>query len=144
MTPVTQTILHDPENGQHGNCMQAALASLFDLPIEQVPHFGYGLSDDEGEEQQRQVLEWLQKSMDTSYGIIGIDIVPENHAAWCNYFEFMGGYHLISGWTARGTYHVVIGKGGTMVHDVHPDGVGLLQPTDDKPWLVEFIVNRFE
>ena len=35
MTKVFQTII-DQGNG---NCMQAAIASLFDLPLEQVPHF---------------------------------------------------------------------------------------------------------
>jgi hypothetical protein len=35
MTPILQTIHGYP----HGNCFQACVASIFDLPIEQVPHF---------------------------------------------------------------------------------------------------------
>jgi len=35
MTPVYQTIV-DPGNG---NCMQAAVATLFDMKLEEVPHF---------------------------------------------------------------------------------------------------------
>lgn len=35
MTPVFQTIV----DKDHGNCMQAAMASLFDLPLDAVPHF---------------------------------------------------------------------------------------------------------
>jgi len=35
MTPVYQTIV-DPD---HGNCMQATFASLFDMNLEDVPHF---------------------------------------------------------------------------------------------------------
>lgn len=144
MTPLKQTILHDPENGQYGNCMQAAIASLFDLHIEQVPHFGDGLGDDEGEKQQAQIIKWLQNSMDDSYGIIGFSITDKHHKGWCEFLEHSTGYHLISGWTARGTYHVVVGKGGVEVFDVHPSGIGLLQPTEDKPWYIEFIVKRFE
>ena len=35
MTPVYQTIL---DKG-HGNCMQATIASIFDLPLDEVPNF---------------------------------------------------------------------------------------------------------
>jgi hypothetical protein len=35
MTPVFQTII----SGTEGNCMQAAIASLIDLPLEEVPNF---------------------------------------------------------------------------------------------------------
>lgn len=35
MTPVYQTVV----DVNKGNCMQAAFASLFDLPLESVPHF---------------------------------------------------------------------------------------------------------
>jgi hypothetical protein len=36
---VTQTILAGREDGVPGNCIQAAVASLLDLPIDAVPHF---------------------------------------------------------------------------------------------------------
>lgn len=35
MTPVTQTLV----GIERGNCLQACVASLLDLPIEQVPNF---------------------------------------------------------------------------------------------------------
>ena len=35
----TQTILHDPDNGLLGNCMQAAIATVLGLGMEDVPHF---------------------------------------------------------------------------------------------------------
>lgn len=41
MTPVFQTIV----DKDHGNCMQAVIASLFDLPLEEVPNFK-AISDD--------------------------------------------------------------------------------------------------
>ncbi len=34
MKPTKQTVLHDPANGKHGNCLSAVLASLLHLPIE--------------------------------------------------------------------------------------------------------------
>ena len=36
---VKQTIEHDPEKGNCGNCFSAVLASLLDIPIEDVPVF---------------------------------------------------------------------------------------------------------
>lgn len=36
---VTQSILHGDPSGVPGNCLQAAVASLLDLDLEQVPHF---------------------------------------------------------------------------------------------------------
>ena len=40
MTPVYQTIIGRGDgNGPLGNCMQAVIASLLDLPLEEVPHF---------------------------------------------------------------------------------------------------------
>ena len=39
MMPVYQTVLEPP----HGNCLQACIASLFELPLEDVPNFmAYG------------------------------------------------------------------------------------------------------
>ncbi len=35
MIPVDQTVVH----GERGNCLQASIASLFELKLEQVPHF---------------------------------------------------------------------------------------------------------
>jgi hypothetical protein len=39
MSGQTQTLLAGREDGVPGNCVQAAVASLLDLPIEGVPHF---------------------------------------------------------------------------------------------------------
>lgn len=42
MTPVDQTILHDPDAGLYGDCQRAVIASLLDLPIDSVPNFSAG------------------------------------------------------------------------------------------------------
>ena len=39
MTPVFQTTFSDENNPKTGNCMQAAIASLLDLSLEDVPNF---------------------------------------------------------------------------------------------------------
>ena len=44
MKPIDQTRLHDLENGQAGNCMTAFIASVLEMPIEQVPLLRRGLA----------------------------------------------------------------------------------------------------
>lgn len=39
MRNTTQTIVECDGSGRPGNCLQAAVASLLDLPIDDVPHF---------------------------------------------------------------------------------------------------------
>jgi hypothetical protein len=39
MSEVTQTILQGGGSGRLGNCLQAAVASALDLPLDDVPHF---------------------------------------------------------------------------------------------------------
>lgn len=56
MTPVFQTII-DPVKG---NCMQAAYASILDLPLDEVPNFVAEPDTSEGNSDTR-VLDWLAK-----------------------------------------------------------------------------------
>lgn len=39
MKPVHCRIAHEPENGKYGDCVRACIASLLELPAEDVPHF---------------------------------------------------------------------------------------------------------
>lgn len=47
-------------------------------------------------------------------------------------------YYLLGGDAGRGTGHTVVGFGGTIVHDPHPDNVGLIGPMDDGYYWVTF------
>lgn len=38
MKPVRQLYRHDPANGVYGDCWRACIASVLELPIEDVPH----------------------------------------------------------------------------------------------------------
>lgn len=113
MIPVDQTIMHDPEAGAIGNCMQAALASILELPLERVPHFVqlYPDSKECGDAMfawllQRHVL-WMQLS--------GDDPVPDDMPC------------LLYGQSERGVPHVVVGRGRTVAHDPHPSRAGLTE-----------------
>ena len=103
MKPVYQTIFGSPS----GNCLQACIASILNLPLSEVPNF-----------MERPGDEWLQAMDEFLYkcGLQAVRIVPHDH------FEAHG-FHLISGPSPRGDYwHSIVGFDGSPVHDPYPDG----------------------
>lgn len=139
MIPVLQTILADPERGDGhnaegiaGNCYQAALASVLELPLEQVPHFAQ-----DGERWQETSSAWL-----SAQGVIRSFYVDE-HLTRLTYplyvepgTDFWGTPAdsiigvLGAGPSPRGPFrHVVVldPETGDMLHDPHPSGAGVLE-----------------
>lgn len=145
MIPVYQTIMHDPDNGQYGDCFRACIASLMELPIKEVPHFMHCNSPEEAKDDTEAMIKlwkWL-KPQGLGFFVYTAATAPEHLHAWQDYFLLKlnpDTHHIISGYTARNTFHSVIGKGGHMVHDPYPSGIGLLQPSEENPWVFEFIV----
>lgn len=120
MTPVDQSIMHDPANGQWGDCMRACIASLLALPILDVPHFNEG--GPRGLEFDRRVRDFLAQ-----HGLIEVRI----HSKTSQAHVIQGTcHHLIYGYTERGTYHAVVGLNGKVVHDPHPSKTGVIE--DDR------------
>ncbi len=112
MILVQQTIMHDPENGQYGNCMQACVASLLELPLDAVPHFLDGDADGINPRWWDRFVEFLD-----GFGLYPADKEAGNGAPCWD--------HLASGVSPRGTHHQVIRNGFDLVHDPHPDGGGV-------------------
>lgn len=119
MTPVTQTRLHikDREGNvlQKGNCFQAAVASIMELPLDDVPNF----IEFEDHEWFEKFIEFLD-SRSYEYGWHYPHDGQENK-----------GYSIGSGISPRATKdcritHAVICLDGEMVFDVHPDRTGIL------------------
>lgn len=119
MKPVDQTKFYDKEKGEHGNCQQAALASLLELDLADVPNF---MLDDDG-------------NVDTS-------------KFWQRFFKFcrsrgyepyerhrvhgeptFAGYYLAYGTSPRGVEHAVVYHNGKLAHDPHPSRVGIAAVT---------------
>lgn len=130
MKPVLQTITTvDPAKGIFGDCFRACIASILELPLDDVPHFvQIGLTphpDDpqplaEGNSDWWYYLrDWLRPR-----GLIYFDI-PAGEDAPDALISALG-YHTITGLSPRGDWqHVVVGRGGEIVHDPHPEGGGL-------------------
>lgn len=106
MKPVKQTRV-----GQdNGNCWTACIASILELPIEQVPDFidekdFYGST-----------VKWLGKRGLT---LVQIDL---QHSTYWPFFWGDTVWTILSGQSPRGDWkHAIVGNGLKYVHDPHPD-----------------------
>lgn len=117
MTPVEQTRLHiDSPAGviQKGNCYQACIASIMDLPLDSVPNF----------------IEYE----DNVWYKVFLDFIEEQgyEYSWQNASEGVPeGYAIGSGISPRARKdkrinHAVVVLNGVMVHDPHPDKTGVV------------------
>lgn len=115
MIPVYQTEFYGgyEEGKERGNCWQAALASVLELPLEAVPHFVAIDENHGGPNWLHYTINWL----------------------WYRGYQYQSmyrhlytnEYYLVMGESPRGNFHhVVVYKNGKMVHDPHPDGGGVL------------------
>lgn len=104
MIPTTQTILAGDPSGVPGNCLQAAVASLLDLPLDQVPHFA-------------EHADWLERLV--AFG--------ETRGYRVRYQPpgTKGVTGLAFGPSARGVKHAVVWVDGEQAWDPHPDRTGL-------------------
>jgi hypothetical protein len=114
MKPVDQTIF-----GEKGDCFEACLASILEIPLEVIPVF-------KESDWFRRTNEWLAKRglfyVEVRFDEDGLDLMQ----------KFMG-YHLICGVAERGLHHAVIGYKGVIVHDPHPSRAGI-PPEEDKTY----------
>ena len=118
MTPVKQTILHDPANGLHGNCLSAVIAALLHMPIENVPLFivpGTWVKD---------LNTWLRQ-----FGLAYCMV--EDFDCHIDAYGIEGLWHEVSGNTSRSkdVTHACVAKDGVMVFDPHPENSGLTKIT---------------
>lgn len=107
MSEVTQTILHGDPQGRQGNCLQAAVASLLDLRLDDVPHF-VELDGD-----------WVQHLVDWAAGR-GWSVTyarPDSPVP-------LG---IACGPSPRGVHHAVVMRDGAVAWDPHPSRDGLLK-----------------
>lgn len=111
MKPVHQTVF-----GSRGNCMSACLASLFEIPLEDVPNF-YDAGPDDSD-WYNALRDWLRGK---GWGFVSISF---GEGLSVNRME---GWQMVWGKSPRGDHlHQTVWHRGKMVHDPHPDGTGLL------------------
>jgi hypothetical protein len=111
MKPVDQTKFGEGD----GNCFEAILASILEIPLDGIPSFG-ATSEPEG--WMDDLNEWLQQ-----FGVQAIQIMPTDrhmellHGCYCEATIRSPRFYWL--------YHSVVVKGGEVVHDPHPSRASL-------------------
>lgn len=125
MIEVDQTILHG--NGLRGNCLQACIASIMELDIEEVPHF----ANHEGADWFDRMNDWFIK-----------------RGMWILYIQddygFMPhGYSIICGTSPRQVRHSCVALDGKLIFDPHPSRAGLIE-VDSYYLFVNMMINGWK
>lgn len=114
MKPVKQTRV-----GKGGNCFSACIASIFEIELDEVPDLA-PREDIEGPEQDKILNDWL-----IQFGLrfFSFRLHDKKYAE----VLFKNVFHTICGTSPRDPDldHIVVGFNGEMIHDPHPDGVGV-------------------
>jgi len=118
-----------------GNCWEAAIASVLEIPLEEVmderdeshPRWAPGTWQKDWFETWAQhwnlKRDWLKE-------VHGKDLVPGEGEAPPPEMLPPDGFWLAVGPARRGCLHCVVFQGAEMVHDPHPDRTGLLAVTE--------------
>ncbi len=112
MIKIEQNIIHNPDKGDIGNCLQPCIASILELPIEDVPHFAERRQSDWFD----RMNDWLR---DRGYWVLHIN-------GWSDDFTPYG-YSIACGTSRRGIRHSCVALDGKLIHDPHPDQTGLAE-----------------
>lgn len=128
MIPVFQT-----RYGRDGNCLQAALASILECPILDVPQdlseFGWEVP----------LAEWLGERYDLTYFEFS---VPDGYERERDFMAKLLGFHLIGGESSPGLHHACVAYQGRIIHD--PSGrVGGEPLMMDRPRYFGVLARRF-
>jgi len=118
MKPVMQTMFGGPGSKDEGNCFPACLASLLEIPLEDVPHFHKKYDDDDA---HIHIVKWL-----LSHGRIYVAFDAEMFDKHCGPIMDTGSYYIAGGDGGRGFNHCAIYQRRKLIHDPHPKGKGLL------------------
>lgn len=136
MTPTKQRNLHRPGEGVWGDCHSACLASMLDLPLDDVPHFGEGGPD--GQEFNRRVREWLSirglgQASAAFEGELDAVLRMMRHVN-------PGVYYILGGRSLTGVNHSVVALENRIVHDPSLNESGIVRPCEDGFYWVTFLV----
>jgi len=115
---VTQTTFHDTTNLASGNCTEAAVASILGLDLSAVPNFRA-----DGLEPWRfwSAFRRFIRSQGFEPLMMNGNMMPDAP-------------YLASGMSARGVPHMVVMRGGELLHDPHPSRSGIEK--QDHVWLL--------
>lgn len=102
-----------------GNCFQAALASLFELPLEEVPDF-CNIYSIETDEWYKEYIKWLN-----SKGFSSVTVLIDSENDFKDDLEYKGCILLVTGINKDGINHCVIYKNGEPIHNPNKTCIGI-------------------
>lgn len=129
MIELTQTILADDPSGECGNCFATCIASILEVPLDDVPNFC------RWDDWLERTCQWLAPR-----GFFYLDVTLPGDAR--DELVRFWGYHVIAGDGPRGHRHAVVGLKGEIVWDPHPSRAGLLGEPHD--WEYGLLVKTFK
>jgi hypothetical protein len=130
MIPQFMSVTHNPPY-TYGDCFRASIASILEIPTEEIPH-PYQGGEDEWEDRYANMLGWLK----------------ERHQIWVMFMkvrkedlnDFLmsyDGFVLLGGRSPRGPHLVVADRNG-IVHNPNPLNDGL-RPDEDDNYSIGFL-----
>ena len=146
MTPVKQRNRHDPENGVFGDCDRAAVASVLDAPLDDIPFFYDGLhrgsSAEETDLAHNTRRRWFRRN-DIRLIQMALKMNSAEELIGAISLHNPGQHFLLVGESRNGTGHVVVCRDGRIVHDPALDESGIVgpEPRSGCYW-VEFLVKE--
>lgn len=132
MTPVFCQVKHGPENGSHGDCLRACVASVLDMTSESVPHFFHdGCEGDIAMERITAFLATLALSpFYCSYpGAWALQDILEHHRQ-----QNPTTTYILFGAVETGEDHAVVCKGGEEVHNPSWIAANIVGPGSTGHW----------
>ena len=135
MIKIQQEFMHDIEKEIPGDCHRACIASIFELPLSEVPHFyrlAFTRPNDYSEIGTENLTRFLEK-----FGVFQLTVPA---VGW-DINEWVAGmfikrniYHIISDQSPRfkDYFHSVVGCNGKQVWDPHPEAKEPLPVTDKR------------
>lgn len=117
MKPVYQTTFGEP----NGNCFAACVASLLEIPIEQVPEFMH--------KDGKLNWNWYDEFRDwlLQYGYTPL-MLNNDDPGWITALK--GAHYLMGVKGSHGRMHSVIGFNGEVVHDPYKHGTQIVEVCD--------------
>lgn len=119
MKAVRQRHHTDESLNEFGDCLRAAVASVLELNLDDVPHFRWGAEDGDPVSIRKMWSDlhiWLRAR---GLNLLHYDVVAETLAealAWCGKYNG-GSYLLLGGMGPGGQGHVIVTHRGRVVHD---------------------------
>lgn len=136
MIPQKQAFRHKPEDGQHGDCHRTVIACLLNIDRDSVPNFGVHYGDISAFYKAETEFLKTQNLSSVQVGYRGsLDEVLATMAAMNP-----DAYYILGGTSRSGFGHSVIGQGGKIIWDPHPDDVGIVGPMSDGVYWITFLV----